>query len=164
MKAIKLFGFAGLMLALASCGGNNKKAAEEAEANADAFYAEQPIESGIYDATYFDIKGKDARKGQFDGRVIASISPEQSALFVFENGNRTKIKHIVMLDSAFAKGDSTYTSVSKGNPVTLAADSANFIVNYVANNDTVSITFSQKARSKYEPLEALKKIQEEAAK
>lgn len=164
MKTLKFLGFAGLMLALASCGGNKQQAAEEAAANSDAFYASQPIESGIYDAYYFDIKGKDSRKGQFDGRVIASISPEQSALFVYENGNRTKIKHLMMLESPFENADSIYTATSKGNPVSLATDSANYIVTYVANNDTVSITFSQKARSTYTPIEALEKIQQEAAK
>lgn len=164
MKAIKILCLSGLIFALTSCGGNKQSAADEAASREEAFFAEQPLKSGIYDATYFDIKGKDERKGQFDGRVIVSISPEQSALFVYENGNRTKIKHILMLDSPFEKNDSLYTSASKGLPVTLAADSANYIVNYVVYGDSVTITFDQKARSNYQPLEALKKIQEEASK
>jgi len=163
MKTIKILCLSSLILALGSC-GNNKKAAEEAAANEETFYAAQPIESGIYDATYFNIKGNDSRKGAFDGRVIVSISPEQNAMFVYENGNRTKIKHLVMLDAPFEKGDSTYTTASKGAPVSLATDSTNYIVNYINNNDTVTITFNQQARSKYQPLEALKKIQEEASK
>lgn len=162
MKTIKFFGIAGLMLALAACGGNKQQAAEEAAANGDAFYASQPIESGIYDATYFDIKSKDPRKGQFDGRVIASISPEQSALFVYENGNRTKIKHLMMLEAPFEKDDSVYTASCKGNPVTLTSDSSNYMVTYVTSNDTVAITFDKKARSNYSPIEALEKIQQEA--
>lgn len=92
MKAMKFLGVAALLLAMTACGGNKQKA-EEAEAADETFYASQPIESGIYDATYFNVRGKDARKGQFDGRVIASVSPEQSALYVYENGNRTKIKN-----------------------------------------------------------------------
>ena len=164
MKAMKFLCLSGVMLALAACGGNSKQAAEEATTNEEAFYASQPIESGMYDATYFDIKGKDTRKGAFDGRVIVSVSPEQNALFVYENGNRTKIKHIVMLEAPFEKADSVYATTSKGAPVTLATDSASYIVNYINNNDTVTITFNQQARSKYEPLDALKKIQEEASK
>ncbi len=163
MKAIKILCLSSLLLALGSC-GNSQKAAEETTAPDETFYAAQPIESGIYDATYFNIKGKDNRKGAFDGRVIVSISPKQNAMFVYENGNRTKIKHIVMLDAPFEKGDGSYTAASKGAPVSLATDSANYIVNYINNNDTVTITFNRQARSKYEPLEALKKIQEEASK
>ena len=164
MKTLKFLGIAGIMLALAACGGNKQQAADEAAANEDAFYASQPIESGIYDASFFDIQGKDARKGQFDGRVIASISPDQSAVFVYENGNRTKIKHLMMLEAPFEKNDSIYTATSKGNPVTLAIDSADYILTYVANNDTVAITFDRKARSSYSPIEALEKIQQETAR
>lgn len=162
MKAIKFLAMSALLLSMAACGGNDKKAAEAEAAEENDFYATQPMASGIYDATYFDIKGKDARKGQFDGRVIASISPEQSAIFVYENGNRTKIKHLVMLDEAFAQNDSVYTAASKSQPVTLSTDSANYVINYIANNDTVNITFNQQPRSTYEPLEALQKIQEES--
>lgn len=165
MKAIKLLGISAMLIALASCGGNKQEAASSEETTGEeAFYATQPIESGIYDATYFNITGKDSRKGQFDGRVIASISPDKSAMFVYENGNRTKIKHLMMLESPFEKTDSVYTSMSKGQPVTLTTDSAGYILCYVNNSDTVAITFDKKARSKYAPLEALKKIQEEASK
>lgn len=166
MKIIKFLCLAGILLGMTCCGGNSQKANEDeaAAVSEDSFYEGQPLASGIYDATYFDIKGAKERKGSFDGRVIVSISPEQSAIFVFENGNRTKIKHLVMLDSSFAKSDSVYTSESKGNPVTLSADTANYIVNYVAGADTVSIKFNQNMRTAYEPLEALKKIQEEASK
>lgn len=163
MKAMKFLGVAALLLAMTACGGNKQKT-EEAEAADETFYAAQPVESGIYDATYFDIKGKDARKGQFDGRVIISVSPEQSALYVYENGNRTKIKKLLMLDSPLEKTDSIYTSLSKGQPVSLAKDSADYVLNYIANSDTVSITFSQKARNSYTPIEALEKIQQESSK
>ncbi len=151
---------------MASCGGNgNKEKEAEAEAANEAFYAEQPVESGMYDATYFDIKGKDSRKGQFDGRVIYALSPDQSAVFVYENGNRTKIKHILMLDKGFQKEDSIYVAMDKtGIPVTVAKDSTNMLLNYVANSDTVTITFNPKARNTYTPIEALAKIKDEASK
>ncbi len=166
MKTLKFLGLCSVAFVLASCGGNaNKEKEAQAESSDEAFYAEQPVESGIYDATYFDIKGKDPRKGQFDGRVIYSLSPDQSAIFVYENGNRTKIKHILMLDKGFQKEDSIYIATDKtGIPVTVGNDSTDMYLNYVANSDTVTITFNPKARNTYTPIEALAKIKEEASK
>ncbi|MDE5839966.1 MAG: hypothetical protein K2H49_03510 [Muribaculaceae bacterium] len=165
MKTLKFLGLCGVAFMMASCGGNASKEKEaEAEAN-EAFAEKQPVESGIYDATYFDIKGKDSRKGQFDGRVIYALSPEQSVVFVYENGNRTKIKQILMLENGFQKEDSVYVATDKnGLPVTVGNDSTEMYVNYISNNDTVTITFNPKARNTYSPIEALSKIKEEAGK
>lgn len=166
MKAIKFLGLCGLAFAMASCGGNaNKEKEAEAEAAAEEFAAAQPVESGIYDAVYFNIKGEDPRKGNFDGRVIYALSPENNAVLVYENGNRTKIKNLLVLEGGFEKGDSTYTATDKqGNPVVVANDSANMVITYIAKNDTVAITFTPQARNTYTAIEALAKIQEEAAK
>lgn len=166
MKNLKLSGLCGLAFIIASCGGNaNKEKEAEAGVDNEAFYAEQPVESGIYDATYFDIKGKNTRKGQYDGRVIYALSPEQSAVFVYENGNRTKIKNLLMLEKGFQKADSVYTATdAKGNSVTVGNDSINMYINYIANSDTVTITFNPKAKNTYTPIEALAKIKEEASK
>ncbi len=166
MKTFKLLGLCGLAFFMASCGGNaNKEKEAEAEAANEAFLAEQPVESGIYDAIYFNITGKDARKGQFDGRVIYALSPEQSAVYVYENGNRTKIKHLLMLEKGFQKSDSIYTATdAKGMPVTVGNDSTDMYIKYIANSDTVTITFNPKARNSYTPIEALAKIKEEASK
>ena len=166
MKTLKFLGLCGLAFMMASCGGNTAKEKEaEAESENVAFLASQPAESGIYDATYFNIKGKDARKGQFDGRVIYSLSPEQSAVFVYENGNRTKIKYLLMLEKPFEKNDSIFTAVdAKGNPVTVGNDSTNMYVTYIANNDTVTITYNPNARNTYTSLEALSKIKEASEK
>ena len=165
MKTLKFLSLCGLTFAMASCGGNSAKTQEaEAEANA-AFQAEQPVASGIYDATYFNIKGKDSRKGSYDGRVIYALSPDQSAVFVYENGNRTKIKHLLMLEKGFQKEDSVYTATDKaGMPVIVGNDSTDMYVSYIASGDTVTITFNPKARNTYDPLEALAKIKEEASK
>ena len=166
MKTSKILGLCGLAFIIASCGGNTSKEKEaEAETANEEFAAQQPVESGIYDATYFDIKGKDSRKGPFDGRVIYSLSPEQSAVFVYENGNRTKIKNILMLEKGFQKEDSVYVATDKlGQPVTVGKDGTNMYVNYITNSDTITITFNPKARNTYSPLEALAKIKEEAGK
>ncbi|MDE6290111.1 MAG: hypothetical protein K2M16_01130 [Muribaculaceae bacterium] len=166
MKTLKFIGLCGLAFIMASCGGNaNKEKEAEAEAANETFAAEQPVESGVYDATYFDIKGKDTRKGQFDGRVIYALSPEQSAVFVYENGNRTKIKHILMLEKGFEKQDSVYVAMDKtGIPVTVGNDSANMKIDYITNGDTVTITFNPTPRNTFTALEALEKIKEQAAK
>ncbi|MDE6697106.1 MAG: hypothetical protein K2K25_09515 [Muribaculaceae bacterium] len=166
MKNLKFLGLYGLAFVMASCGGNASKEKEaESEAANEAFYAEQPVESGMYDATYFNIKGQNPRKGQYDGRVIYALSPEQSAVFVYENGNRTKIKNLLMLEKGFQKTDSVYTATdAKGNPVIVGNDSTNMIINYIAGSDTISITFNPKAKNTYSPIEALAKIKEEASK
>lgn len=166
MKTLKFFGLCGLAFIIASCGGNASKEKEaEAAAETEAFYAEQPVESGMYEATYFNIKGKDSRKGQFDGRVIYALSPEQSAVFVFENGNRTKIKHLTMIETPFAKSDSVFSAKdAMGMPVTVANDSTMMQLNYIASGDTVTITFNPKALNTYEPIEALAKIKDQAQK
>lgn len=165
MKVIKLFTIAVTAVALTSCGSGNKEKAAEAEAANETFQAEQPVKSGVYDAEYFDIQGKDSRKGQFDGRVIYALSPEQSVVYVYENGNRTKIKHLLMLEKGFVKGDSLWTATdAKGMPVTVVPDSARMKLNYIANSDTVSITFNPEARNLYDPIEALAKIKETAQK
>ncbi|MDE6342300.1 MAG: hypothetical protein K2K93_08285 [Muribaculaceae bacterium] len=164
MKLLKLLALSGMAFALSACGGSKEKAGDSVPAE-EEFAQSQPVESGMYEATYFDVKGKDARKGSFDGRVIFSMSPESPAFLVFENGNRTKIKHIVMLSDGFEKNDSIYTATAKnGTPVTLAPDSTIYNLSYINNSDTVTITFDQKAKSVYTPLEALSKIKEEAGK
>ncbi len=86
-------------------------------------------------------------------------------MFVYENGNRTKIKHILMLDKPFQKNDSVYTATDKtGIPVVVGNDSTNMYVNYVVSGDTVTITFNPTPRNTYTPIEALTKIKEEASK
>lgn len=165
MKAIKFLTIAAAAFAITACGSGNKEKAAEAEAANEAFQAEQPVKSGVYDAVYFDIKGKDSRKGQFDGRVIYALSPEQSAVYVFENGNRTKIKHLLMIEKGFSKTDSIWTATdAKGMPVTVAPDSTMMKLNYIANSDTVVITFNPDARNLYDAVEALAKIKEAAQK
>lgn len=166
MKTFKFLCLCGLAFVMASCGGNSAKTQEtETGADDEAFQAEQPVESGMYDATYFDIKGKDSRKGQFDGRAIFALSPEQSAIFVYENGNRTKIKHLIVLDKQFQKQDSVWAAIDKtGLPVTVGKDSTDMYVDYIFSGDTVSITFNPKARSVYTAIEAMQKITEEAKK
>lgn len=161
----KILSILALALLMAACNGQKEKKAEEAETAEVEFAKSQPVESGIYNADYFNIRGAEPRKGNYDGRVLFSISPDQTAVLVYENGNRTKIHHLLMLKAPFEKTDSIYTSTdANGNPVTLRADSTFMQMVYVSKADTVSINFDPTPRNVYTPIEALQKIQEQAQK
>lgn len=151
------------MVALNSCGGNTAKTDSEATEAVDekAFEESQPLQSGLYDADYYDIVGKNARKGRFDGRIYFALSPEMSVFNVFENGNRTKIDYTVFLQKPFEKGDSgVYCAVDrKDNPVCLTPDST-YVLKFIHNADTVSIGFNPKPRHVSTAVEVMEKIKE----
>ncbi|MCH5239125.1 MAG: hypothetical protein J1F38_02785 [Muribaculaceae bacterium] len=156
------------VMLLNSCGGSNTSKTEENSAekvDETAFNATQPVESGLYDADYYDIVGKNSRKGRFDGRIYFALSPEMSAFNVFENGNRTKIDYTDILQKPFEKGDSgIYCSIDrKDNPVTLVADST-YVLTFIHNADTVSIGFNPKPRHTATAVEVLEKINERKEK
>lgn len=150
------------MFALNSCGGGNtdKGDAREVKIDDEAFYATQPVHSGLYDADYYDITGNNPRKGHFDGRIYFTLSPEMSAVYVFENGNRTKINQLVVLEKPFEKGDSgIYMSLDKKNlPVTVNTDSTSYVLSFQTTNDQYQITFNPKARHEGSAVEILEKI------
>lgn len=154
-----------LGLLMAACGGQKQQKAEETAAAEAEFAKSQPVESGLYNADYYNIAGAEPRKGNYDGRVLFSLSPDQSAVMVYENGNRTKINHLLMLKSPFEMTDSVYTSTdANGNAVTIRRDSTFMQICYVNKLDTVSINFDPTPRTAYTPLEALEKIREQAQK
>ena len=148
------------MVCFNSCGGNKNESKESAEVNETSFYETQPVHSGLYDADYFDITGINPRKGAFDGRIFFSLSPEMSAIYVFENGNRTKIDNTITLKQPFVKGeDGIYTSLdSKDRSVSVKSDSAKLILSYEYSGDTLNITFNPKARYEGSAVEILEKI------
>lgn len=169
MKTTAFFSFVAGMLLFASCGGNakqNSDSAAVAPVDEAAFAATQPMESGLYDASYYDIQGTNARKGHFDGRVFVSLSPEQSAFYVFENGNRAKIDYKVVLKKPFEKGDSgVYSTVDvKDLPVTLVPDSIGYVLNFEKPNVKVAISIDKNPRSTWSPLETLEKMNEQIKK
>lgn len=149
------------ILGLNSCGGAATKTDDtNNKADDGDFYATQPLHSGLYDADYYDITGANPRKGHFDGRIYISLSPETSALYVFENGNRTKINQTVILDHPFERGDSgVYYSVDKSNlPVTINTDSTSYILDFQTKNSEYKITFNPKPRHEGSAVEILEKI------
>lgn len=152
---------AALTLAMASCGGN-KAASDNEEKKVDdaAFYATQPVASGQYRAVSYDITGDSGRKGKFDGRIIMALSPEQSGLYVYENGNRAKIEYKVVLQKPFEKGDSgIYRTVDlNGLPVTVSTDSTIYTLNFEKNKNKVSIGFESEPMSTGTALEMMERM------
>lgn len=85
MKTTSIFGLFAALLMFVSCGGSKEKAAA-APVDDDAFYSTQPVHSGLYDATSYDIQGVNTRKGKFDGRIFISLSADTasaSAIYIY---------------------------------------------------------------------------------
>lgn len=147
---------------LFSCGGNKTENSESADTQVDdeAFYATQPVHSGLYDAETYDITGTNARKGHFDGRIYFSLSPETSAFYVFENGNRTKIDMIVNLQKPFEKNDSGLyvTTDAKDRLVSINTDSTLYLLKFERTGEEISIGFNPKPRHTGTALEILEKM------
>lgn len=171
-KAIKSLALAAVAFmaaaAVTSCGGNKSVAAEDslpAVSEAD-FAATQPIASGEYYAVRYDIEGENARKGQFDGRLMATLSPEISVLYVYENGNRTKIDHKVILEKPFEKGDSgIYRSVdSKGMPVVMTTDSTVYVLTFERGKEKYNISFDSKPKSEASAFDMQQRINDQVQK
>ena len=165
MKILHLILIAGSLGLVSSCASKSAGTAESATQTAEAdasFIDSQPLESGLYDADYYDITGTNARRGHFDGRVYLSLSPEISAFYVFENGNRTKIDYLVSLKAPFERGDSGVyrTTDVKGLPVTLSTDSTTYMLSFEKNGSDVTIGINPKPRHTGTPLEILEKINE----
>lgn len=140
--------FSFIIFLLASCGAKTANNEEAALVDDEAFYETQPVHSGLYEADYYDITGTNARKGRFDGRVYISLSPSQSALYVFENGNRTKIDYIVNLQKPFEKGDSGiyYSTDTKDRPVKIYTDSTMYRLDFQRTGEDLKITFNPKPK------------------
>lgn len=149
----------GLMLVLPSCGGQKETGGEAQEVS--TFYADQPVESGIYIADRYDITGKNDRKGHFDGRVYFSLAPDQSIIYVCENGNRTKINYTLTLSQPFAPADSGrfVAKDSKGREVLVApGDSANYTLSFEKNETNIKIDFDKTPKTTAAPLDILEQI------
>ena len=171
---IAVFAFMGIFLTMisVSCGNpKTEETAETAQVNEEEFYATQPLHSGLYDASYFcitpvgDAKDKAERKGGFDGRVFFALSPETSAMYVFENGNRTKINYIVNFQKPFEKTDSGYVTLdNKDQLVRITNDSTDLVLNFVRTGEDYSIKFSPKPRYTGTAVEIMEKMAEQKNK
>ena len=145
---------------IVSCGGNNTTTKETTAVDDEAFYATQPVHSGLYDAETYDIVGTNAKKGHFDGRIYFSLSPATSAFYVYENGNRTKIDYIVNLQKPFEKNDSgLYVSLdTKDRPVTISTDIVLYELKFQRLGEDITIGFNPKPRHTGSALDILEKM------
>ncbi len=157
----------GGMPLMTSCGGSKTEGNDSVQVvDETAFVEAQPIKSGEYYALRYDIEGENARKGAFDGRLMATLSPELTVLYVYENGNRTKIDHKVILEKPFEKGDSgLYRSVdSKGLPVVLATDSTVYVLTFEKGKEKYNISFDSKPKSEASAFDMQQRINEQIQK
>lgn len=92
--------------------------------------------------------------------MLIALSPEQSALYVYENGNRAKIDYKVVLERPFEKNDSgVYVSAdSKGKPVTISTDSTFYTLTFDKNESKISIDFDKTPKSTGTAIEVLERI------
>lgn len=148
-----------------ACSSKTEKSADEIKNEENAFEKSQPLQSGTYTASYFDITGENARKGNFDGRILVSLSEDLSVIYVYENGNRTKIDYLINLEKPFEKTDSvTYTSQDKeGKPVVLTKEEES-ILSFEKKDSQIKITFDPNPNSTQPPMDILQKINELAGK
>ena len=168
MKAKSIFGLFSFMLLVSSCGagGDKKETSASVAVDDEAFYATQPVHSGLYNAVSYDITGTNPRKGKFDGRLFVTLSPETSAFYVYENGNRTKIDYKVVLEKPFEKGDSgIYRTVDiNGLPVTITPDSVDYVLSFEKNKSQVKIGFESAPKSTGSAFEILQRMNEAVQK
>lgn len=158
MKKSIILGLAlGASVIFASCGGDKK--AETSEADTAKFLEAQPVASGEYRAVSFQYEEEGSTRMPFDGRIIFSLAPENSAIYVYENGNHTHFKAVVPLSETFSKTDSIYTAADKKNlPVNVIPGAENDTLIIEKDNKKVKIAFERKAVSEMSPMDAMTRI------
>lgn len=164
MKKLLYIGMIAASMFAWSCGSNSGKTE-----NADSVESQipvQPVESGHYSASYYDISGTNARKGKFDGRMYVALGKDQSAIYVYENGNRAKIDYMILLEKPFEKNDSGFykTADSKGAPVIMYTDSATYKLTFEKGESNVTIDFDRNPLSTSSAFEIIEKINEQKSK
>lgn len=111
MKRKFLFMAAVAAMLMTACGGN--KTAESESQNAEEFAASQPLPSGEYRAVSFQDTATNAVRERFDGRVLLALDPDNSGIYIYENGNRTHFKASVSLAEAFTASDTIFVAKDK---------------------------------------------------
>lgn len=153
LLGLALFG----AIVMASCGGSKKT--EEAPADNADFAASQPVASGEYRALSFEYEEPDAKRMPFDGRIIFSLDPANSGIYVYENGNRTHFKAVAVLSQPFAKADSVYTATdSKEKTVIVKQGAENDTLIIVKDDKPVKVAFERKALSEMSAIDAMTRI------
>lgn len=111
MKKLVLLSAAAVAMLAAACGGNKSESA--ANDNSAEFAASQPLASGEYRAVSFQDTAADAVRTRFDGRILIALDPDNSGIYIYENGNRTHFKASVPLSEAFTASDTIFVAKDK---------------------------------------------------
>ena len=111
MKKLVLLSAAAVAMLAAACGGNKSESA--ANDNSAEFAASQPLASGEYRAVSFQDTAADAVRTRFDGRILIALDPNNSGIYIYENGNRTHFKASVPLSEAFTASDTIFVAKDK---------------------------------------------------
>lgn len=146
MKKFYLIAAVSLLIGAGSCTKTEQKTEQEST-EAVEFYAAQPTDSGVYSATYYSIveKGDTVKKGKFDGRVIVALDPDRSGLYVFENGNRTKIDYRLVLKGSFeeTEEDVYKAETQDGKQLTWTENGAEYHLSIETPEKTVTIKINR---------------------
>ena len=152
-----IFGAAALVaVMMASCGGNKNE--NKAEDNS-AFAENQPVACGEYRAVSFQKVEAESKRMPFDGRIIFALDPDNSGIYVYENGNRTHFKASVSLTAPFEKQDSVYVATdAKQQKVEVISGAELDTLVIVKDNAPVKIAFERKAVSTMRATDAWQRI------
>lgn len=162
MKKLLLLSAAAFALMLTSCGGNKT---EDKSEDAAAFAATQPLPSGEYRAVSFQDTAASAVRERFDGRVLLALDPDNSGIYIYENGNRTHFKASVSLTEAFSQVDTIYVAKDKDSRDIKywKGTEADTLLVYRAGAP-VKVAFERKAISEMTPADVWSRISAQLSK
>lgn len=136
----------GAALLLGACGGKNESKNEQTDRAAETFASSQPLASGEYRAVSFQYGDLQSDRNRFDGRIIVALSPDNSGIYIYENGNRTDFKATIALSKPFEKKDSIYVAYDRaGKPVSVIKGTENDTLVFVKRDTiTTKVAFERK--------------------
>lgn len=156
-KTILYLAFAA-MLPLCSCSG--KQASSESSATENADYV-SPLESGNYRAVSFQYGDLVTDRTRFDGRILMALDPDNSGIYIYENGNRTDFKAAITFSKPFEKEGELYVAYdSKNRPVTLIQGNENDTLMFTKSDKEVKVAFERKPITVMTPANAWAQISE----
>lgn len=95
----------------------------------------------------------------FDGRIIFALDPENSGIYVYENGNRTHFKATISLPAPFTKTDTIYTALDNKERNVAVIPGAEADTLFITKGDKpVKIAFERKAISEMPATDAWTRI------
>ncbi len=144
-------------ITMASCGGN--KSTGESNVDPADFAASQPLASGEYRAVSFQYIDSASTRMPFDGRIIFALDPENSGIYVYENGNRTHFKATVSLEAPFSKADTIFTALDNKQRNVAVVPGTEADTLFITKGDKpVKIAFERKAISEMPASDAWARI------